>query len=190
MEPVFIFQAAGIVKSIASYLGLIESVQADVKKLLHQSFKSAVQNLKYAKDCSNGEALDYLKEARCKFIDAVSVEENENLVSSYWGLAMCQSLLGDEVNACKTMDKICKVLLTTAERNRAIALDISGLGGDDNDTLNPLNPLLDMAWRGVRRSFGRKGPNELRREQGLEEYKNFALKCFQELDLITKKLDK
>ena len=52
MDPITIFKAASIAESIAAYLGVVDSVSADIKKLLHQPFKSALINLKYAKDAS------------------------------------------------------------------------------------------------------------------------------------------
>ena len=50
MDVTIIFKATSILKSIAAYLGIIDSLSADVKKLLHQPLKSAIQNLEYAKN--------------------------------------------------------------------------------------------------------------------------------------------
>lgn len=176
MDVTIIFKATSILKSIAAYLGIIDNLSADVKKLLHQPLKSAIQNLEYAKNSSSENQLDYLRTARSKFIDAISVEENENLVSSYLGLAMCQFLLGDKDNAHVTLLKIRTVQLTTAERSKAIASDISGMGGVLDH--NPSAPLPQfMIWRGVKRIFGTKGTNESIRETSLEEYKQSALMC-------------
>lgn len=176
MDVTIIFETASILKSIAAYLGIIDNLSADVKRLLHQSLKSAIQNLEFAKNSSSDNQLDYLRTARSKFIDAISVEENENLVSSYLGLAMCQFLLGDKDNAHITLSKISTVQLTTTERSKAIALDISGMGGVLDH--NPSVPLPQyMIWRGVKRFFGTKGTNESIRETTLEEYKQSALMC-------------
>ena len=169
MDVTIIFKATSILKSIAAYLGIIDSLSADVKKLLHQPLKSAIQNLEYAKNSYSENQLDYLRTARSKFIDAISVEENENLVSSYLGLAMCQFLLGDKDNAHVTLSKIRTVQLTTTERNKAIALDIL-----DH---NPVAPLPQLIWSGVRRISGTKGIHESIRETSLEEYKQSALLC-------------
>ena len=168
MDVTIIFKATSILKSIAAYLGIIDSLSADVKKLLHQPLKSAIQNLEYAKNSYSENQLDYLRTARSKFIDAISVEENENLVSSYLGLAMCQFLLGDKDNAHVTLSKIRTVQLTTTERSKAIALDIGGIGVLDH---NPVAPLPQLIWRGVSRISGTKGIHESIRETSLEEYK-------------------
>lgn len=133
MTPAIIFGSLNLATSIAAYFGLIESVSGNVQKLLHQAFKSAIQNLQYAITASsNVSRLDYLKTAKDRFIDAISVEENENLISSYIGLAMCQHLLGDTSNRDMTMRKINNVKLTLSEKTKAIAknaFDFTGAGG-------------------------------------------------------------
>lgn len=124
MSAAVIFSAFNAVTSIAGYLGIIESVGGNVKKLLNQSFKSAVHNLEYATTASERERQDYIKRAREKFIDAIAVEENENLISSLLGLSMCQHLLNDTVNAQKTFDRIKDVKLTTPEKVQTRAKEI------------------------------------------------------------------
>lgn len=132
MPPAVIFGSINMATSIAAYLGLIESVSGNVQKLLHQAFKSAIQNLNYAQTASSATSrLEYIKTAKERFIDAISVEENENLISSFVGLAMCQHVLGDIANRDLTMQKIDKVKLTLSEKTKAIsktALKISGPG--------------------------------------------------------------
>ena len=97
MEPCIIFGIFNISKTVASYLGLIESVDKSVKKLLYQQFLAAQSSLEQAKNTKN-EYLrkEYLKTALHSFNLAIAVEENENLISSYVGLAKCQFLLGDK----------------------------------------------------------------------------------------------
>ena len=83
MDPITIFKAASITESIAAYMGVIDSVSSNMKKLLQQSFKSALMNLEYAKNASNSTIRDnYIKQATNEFIRAIAVEENENLVSA------------------------------------------------------------------------------------------------------------
>lgn len=106
MDPITIFKAASIAESIAAYLGVVDSVSANIKKLLHQSFKSALINLKDAKDASNSNTCEsYFKQAINEFIRAIAVEENENLVSAYLGLSICQYTLVDLINAKTTLKK-------------------------------------------------------------------------------------
>ena len=47
MTPAVIFGSINMATSIAAYFGLIESVGGNVQKLLHQAFKSAIQNLQH-----------------------------------------------------------------------------------------------------------------------------------------------
>ncbi len=87
-------------KFIAEYLGLIESVAKNTSKLCHEPFKSAIAFLKEAKNCEEVTTMQkYLDDARRNFRKAVSLEEDEKKVCSILGLAMCQRMLGDEVNA-------------------------------------------------------------------------------------------
>ena len=148
-------------KKCAEYFGLIDSVSADVKKLLHQSFQSAVSNLKYAMNAPTKEsAISYLNQAKNEFIRANAVEENENLVSSYVGLAMCQALLGERGNAATTVREMKRIQLSKGRRNRAIAADVASESG---------GMLFGIGV--VARMVGRKGDFELLSERILEEYK-------------------
>ena len=112
--------------SVAKYLGFIEdSVYADIKKLMHQSFKSAINNLKCAVESETiEECKGYLIRARDKFNDAIPVEENENKVASYLGLAICQYLLGGVSNSKITLEKIKDVELSKREKRKYKATDL------------------------------------------------------------------
>lgn len=125
MEAVVIFQAATISKSIASYLGFIDSVSSDVKKLLHQSFESGIKNLEYAQSASEANQKLYIQKALGDFISASSVEKDENLISSYLGIAMCQYLLGDITNARISLHKISSVTLSKLATTKAAAVDMT-----------------------------------------------------------------
>lgn len=114
-----------IAKSVAAYLGLIESSSANIRNLVHQAFKSALMNLELAKtSTSKKDREEYLKEARNKFIEAIAVEKDESLVSAFIGLAMCQYLLGDKRNAALTISRINNVQLSNAEKLKAGAKNI------------------------------------------------------------------
>lgn len=111
---------------IAEYFGLIESVSSDVKKLLHKDFQSAITSLQYAMNAADNEHKRVnLLDARKSFLEATSVEENENLVSALAGLAMCQQLLGDYRNAEITLSKINAVELTTAKKVQAVGKEFA-----------------------------------------------------------------
>jgi hypothetical protein len=75
-------------------------------------FKSAIENLNYALTASGENQKEYLRQARNRFIDATTIEKNENLILSYIGLALCQALTNDMDNSTKTINKIRSVYIT------------------------------------------------------------------------------
>lgn len=115
MDTVIIFKVATVVQSIANYMGFIDSVSSDVKKLLHQSFRSAVDLMNFARNTNGELQKEYLLQALVKFVEATAVEENENLVSAYLGLAMCQHLLGDDKSANISLERLRNVELGLKE---------------------------------------------------------------------------
>lgn len=100
---------------IAEYFGLIEGVSTQVTKLVHQAFISAKDNLEYARTSSGQNQIDYIKQAKDRFIDAVAVEENENKILALVGLSMCQFMLGDTLSAQRSLERVRNVELTRAE---------------------------------------------------------------------------
>lgn len=98
-----------ISESIQSYTRLIKS---DVQALMHMYFKSAIENLNYALTAFGENQKEYLRQARNRFIDATTIEKNENLILSYIGLALCQALTNDMDNSTKTINKIRNVYIT------------------------------------------------------------------------------
>jgi hypothetical protein len=123
MEAATIRAGISVGIKIAEYFGLIETVATDVKKLVHQAFESANDNLEYARTANGQNQVHYVLEAKNNFIKAVVVEENENKVMALCGLSMCQYFLCDDNNAQRTMDRIKDVELTRAEKVKAIAMD-------------------------------------------------------------------
>lgn len=84
----------------------VRLVRSDIESLMHIYFRSALENLNYALSASDGNKKDYLLQARNRFIDALTIEINENLLLSHLGLALCQHLLGDEINCIKTLERV------------------------------------------------------------------------------------
>ena len=74
-----------VASKIAEYFGLIEGVNTHVTKLLHQAFNSAKANLEYARYTTEQNQIDYIKQARIEFNQAVAVEENENKILALVG---------------------------------------------------------------------------------------------------------
>lgn len=79
---------------------------------MHMYFKSAIENLNYALTASGENQKEYLRQAINKFIDATTIEKNENLILSYIGLALCQVLTNDTDNYTKTLKKISNVYIS------------------------------------------------------------------------------
>lgn len=111
-----VFGTLRVATGIAGYFGLVDSVSVDVKKLVHQAFLSAKDNLEYALNATGENQWDYIKRAQGKFIEAINVEENENKVLSLTGLAFCQYLLSDGENAKRTIKRIDAVRLTRSRK--------------------------------------------------------------------------
>ena len=170
MGAAVIFGAVNLSSSIAGYLGLIDNVNSNVKKLLHQSFVSAVQNLNYATTASGTNQMEYIRRARDLFIDAISVEENENLISSYVGLAMCQHLLGDFQNSSMTIERIKDVKLTLSEKSKAVS----------KIALKMSTGHLYLIYKALKGEYLSSGfpfyyDDYTKRTQKFEEYKQLAL---------------
>lgn len=70
MDTMIIFKVATVVQSIANYIGLIDSVSSDVKKPLHQSFRSAVELMNFARNSNGEHQKEYLRQALVKFVAA------------------------------------------------------------------------------------------------------------------------
>lgn len=139
--PVPIGHMIGAASKIAEYFGLIEGVNTKVTKLLHQAFNSAKANLEYARNATGQNQIDYIKQARVEFNQAVAVEENENKILALTGLAMCQYLLGETFNANVTFDKIKDVVLTRAEVVKYSALNVASIITLGARLLLPFNSL-------------------------------------------------
>lgn len=175
MEAVVIFKAVSISKSIASYLGFIDSVSSDVKKLLHQSFESGKKNLEYAQTASEANQKLYIQKALGNFISAQSVENDENRISSYLGAALCQYLLGDIANARKSLEQISTVILSKSEITKAAALDLAFGKKDGIIASDEMIGPWGIMQRGIKRAFGKRGNRENSRILSFEEYKRKAL---------------
>lgn len=92
-----------ISESIMSYTRLIKE---EVQSLMHVYFKSAYENLNYALNASGENRQNYLQQAKNRFIDAITIEKNENLILSYLGLSFLQALTDDYENCQLTLKKV------------------------------------------------------------------------------------
>lgn len=78
-------------------------------------FKSAYENLSYALTASGENQKEYLRQARNRFIDATTIEKNENLILSYIGLSLCQVLTNENENSYKSISKIRNIQISLSE---------------------------------------------------------------------------
>lgn len=164
MEACIIFGTLNAAKTIAEYLGLIETVDNSIKQLLHQQFVAAQNFLKNAETATDNIRVEYLKSALNSFNLAIAVEENENLISSYVGMAMCQYLLGDIANARSSLLNASKVQLRNTEvwrcRARNIgrfyltrSIPIMNIVKTVQDITDPHQTMIELDWNGRRRLF-------------------------------------
>lgn len=109
-------------KFVAEYLGVVASASANTTRLRHAPLNSAVAWLNNAKNCKDRETMkDYLNDARRGFMDAISLEEDENKIAAIVGLSMCQYMLGDKTNAKNNLQKVNDVTLSIVTITRACA---------------------------------------------------------------------
>lgn len=147
MDIALVFSAANMVKSVGEYLGWIDSVSSDIKKLLSQPLNSAIASLTYVKTAPSIEKQKfYLKIALKDFIAATSLEENERCICAYVGLALCQYLLGEKANAKITLNKIQDIELSLKEKAKRIAYDSTF---NDSGMIN--NPGSTYLFRGLKK---------------------------------------
>lgn len=109
---------------------MFATVENEISSLGHIPYKSGVQNLKFALTAQNDLKIGYILEARNKFIEACSIEINENLILAHLGLALCQKMLGDELNSQVTLKNarnICYSCASSITPNEKKQLFISNL---------------------------------------------------------------
>ncbi len=97
IEVKTILAGVGLAKEIAGYLGLIETLNVKIDRLSKSELEAAIRSLEQANNSKN-EKESLLREARNRFNQAISLEDNEKLVLAYIGLSICHKNLGDKDN--------------------------------------------------------------------------------------------
>ena len=101
-----LFSSVGFSKSIAEYIGIIQSLDEKIDKLSKADFNAGIISLEQAVySNSNFEKESLLREARSFFNKAIGLEQNTRLLLSYIGLAICHYHLGDMQNTKRTLEK-------------------------------------------------------------------------------------
>lgn len=114
------------IDTIRDYILLIKQ---DIQCLMHLYFRSAYENLFYALNATENNFQRYIEQAKNRFIDAATVEQNENLILSYLGLSICQSILGDYKNSVLSMERIKDVFFKFPDLDIDNLIPDSGLFG-------------------------------------------------------------
>jgi hypothetical protein len=118
-----------IIDSINAYLGLVESLDSKVKKLLHSELNSAIRFYDQASKAQKQEqSIQLINDARVCFTKALDLEEEERLATTYIGLAVCQAQLEDWRNAQATLEEFASGKI----KIKSIAGAISNLSGIDD----------------------------------------------------------
>lgn len=92
-----VFGSLNAAEKIASYLGIVETLNGKIDQLKDSYFTSGIRALKQAQ-ISEYEYKSLLREARSKFNRAIDLEKEEKLIATYMGLAFCHHGLGDQKN--------------------------------------------------------------------------------------------
>jgi hypothetical protein len=110
-------------------LGLVESLDSKVKKLLHSELNSAIRFYDQASKAQKQEqSIQLINDARVCFTKALDLEEEERLATTYIGLAVCQAQLEDWRNAQATLEEFASGKI----KIKSIAGAISNLSGIDD----------------------------------------------------------
>lgn len=105
MDVSLIFSAIGTAQSVAAMLGVIDSLEAKVDRLLRSELNAGFRNLDQA--CSaEVERESLLREARSCFNKAVSLESGFPRGLALLGSAVCHHLLGDAINSRRCLDEL------------------------------------------------------------------------------------
>ncbi|MEH2159277.1 hypothetical protein [Nostoc sp.] len=109
---------------LAQVLKLIDSLESEVGILINAEYKTAFENLTQANISKNSiQQVKLINEARHGFTKSTFMVKGESLFCSYYGLALCQELLGDRDNCVTTFKKfvvnsvVDKVLFTELNSN-------------------------------------------------------------------------
>jgi hypothetical protein len=131
MDIGLIFSAADAAKSVAAMLGVIDSLEAKVDRLVRSELNAGFRNLDQA--CvAEGERDSLLREARGCFNKAVSLEGGFRQGLALLGCAVCSHHLRDAANCRRCLDELVQlppavgVAATAAAHSVDMAKDSKG----------------------------------------------------------------
>ena len=108
MEIGMLFSVVGHAKTIGQLLGLIDSLDAKIDRLLKSELDSGLRFLEQAAN-SEAEFVFLLRDGRSSFNKAISLERGVRLAVAHLGLAVSHHLLGDKTNSQNSLDEILKL---------------------------------------------------------------------------------
>lgn len=139
-------------EQILNYVTLIND---EMQKVLHMYFKSAIENLNYALHASEENKVDYIIQARNRFVDSTTIEVNENLIIAHFGLALTQFLLNDKTNGLNTLEKIKNIGYTYSKDDDKFKQKLCRMYKKSPDNILHGAMLLDI-WQEHKKTFGGK----------------------------------
>ncbi len=98
----FLFRVPDLAKSLGGYLGLVESIDKKLDKLLQSDFNAAVRCLRESLVATKQQDF-LLHEAWRRFHTALTNETGERKALAYVGLALCQDRLGERECSLQTL---------------------------------------------------------------------------------------
>ncbi|MDJ0725100.1 MAG: hypothetical protein QNJ38_08320 [Prochloraceae cyanobacterium] len=119
-------------KAIGNYLGVIDSLEIKIGKLVNSELDAALRAMKQA-SISVTETETLLREARSKFNKAVHLEKEERLVSAYLGLALCHYQLGDLDNSKATLTEFSELEINLTVKRKVTSYIVGEYGAIQSD---------------------------------------------------------
>ncbi|MGO8955248.1 MAG: BRcat domain-containing protein [Rhodomicrobium sp.] len=128
-----ILQGVGTAREIAQLLGLIESANVKLDKLIQVNLNAGMTNLRDAADSDSGEErITLLREARNNLQKAVHLENGSRKAIALLGLSCCHAWLGDKRNSLKSLNNILEI--NPIKTYRVIGKAINAAYKDDAPT--------------------------------------------------------
>ena len=132
MEPSLglMMEGVSLAKSIAELMGVLESIDTKIDRLIESELKTGILELQQAAN-SVSEKTELLRSARQRFNKAITLETGYRLCLAYVGVAICHSFLADHANARKALEDSLAVTTDISTRDWVLATL--------SDTYNPLS---------------------------------------------------
>ncbi len=123
IEIGLIFTALGAAKSVAEFVGILDSIEAKIDRLVQSELNAGLRALEQAARAT-AEQVPLLREARGCFNRAVSLEMGYRQVVALLGLSLCHHRLDDKPNSTKALEEILEINpVTTLKLAIAVGMD-------------------------------------------------------------------